>query len=273
YKPVIVLHGILDKASDMKDLAGFIRSAHPGTNITIVDMFSELKSFEPLWRQVRGISPKLRPIMEQAKDGVHMIGFSQGGITLRGIIETMPDHNVDTFIALSSPLMGQYGDTSYLNPFIPYKLRKDAYEFFYSRIAQDTLAIANYWNDPYHQKLNMEYNIFLPFINNNQSSAWINETAYKQQKANFLKLKNLVLIGGPDDGVITPWQSSHFGFYDQDLNVLDMTQQMVYLDDTFGLQTLDKRKAVHMYTFPGIEHVKWHGSEQVFDKAIKPWLT
>ena len=28
---------------------------------------------------------------------------------MRAIIETMNDHNVDTFIALSSPLMGQYG--------------------------------------------------------------------------------------------------------------------------------------------------------------------
>ncbi len=28
-------------------------------------------------------------------------------------------------------------------------------------------------------------------------------------KSNFLNLKQLVLIGGPDDGVITPWQSRH----------------------------------------------------------------
>ena len=27
------------------------------------------------------------------------------------------------------------------------------------------------------------------------------------QKKNFLKLKRLVLLGGPDDGVINPWQS------------------------------------------------------------------
>ena len=28
-----------------------------------------------------------------------------------------------------------------------------------------------------------------------------------EYKTNFLKLQQLVLIGGPDDGVITPWQS------------------------------------------------------------------
>jgi len=32
-------------------------------------------------------------------------------------------------------------------------------------------------------------------------------TEYEKFKENFLRIKNLVLIGGPDDGVITPWQS------------------------------------------------------------------
>lgn len=31
-------------------------------------------------------------------------------------------------------------------------------------------------------------------------------------KSNFEKLENLVLIGGPDDGVITPWQSRYIHF-------------------------------------------------------------
>ena len=30
-----------------------------------------------------------------------------------------------------------------------------------------------------------------------------------EYKTNFLKLQKLVLIGGPDDGVITPWQSRY----------------------------------------------------------------
>ena len=30
-----------------------------------------------------------------------------------------------------------------------------------------------------------------------------------EYKKNFLKIKQLVLIGGPDDGVITPWQSRY----------------------------------------------------------------
>ena len=35
--------------------------------------------------------------------------FHSGGLTVRAILETMDDHNVDSFISLSSPQMGQYG--------------------------------------------------------------------------------------------------------------------------------------------------------------------
>lgn len=63
----------------MEDLAGFIRKAHPGTNITIVDMYEEIESLTTaLWTQVHGMGEEIRPVMQQAKDGVHIIGFSQG---------------------------------------------------------------------------------------------------------------------------------------------------------------------------------------------------
>ena len=78
FKPVIIVHGILDHASDMEDLASFITQAHPGTNITLIKLFEELESFAPLWTQVPAMTEKIRTVMQNAKDGVHIIGFSQG---------------------------------------------------------------------------------------------------------------------------------------------------------------------------------------------------
>lgn len=78
FKPVIIVHGILDHASDMKDLASFITQAHPGTNITLIKLFEERDSFKPLWMQVSAMTEKIRPVMQDAKYGVHIIGFSQG---------------------------------------------------------------------------------------------------------------------------------------------------------------------------------------------------
>ena len=62
----------------MEDLAGFIRKAHPGTNITLVTFYEEIESFTALWTQVHGVGKEIRPVIQQAKDGVHIIGFSQG---------------------------------------------------------------------------------------------------------------------------------------------------------------------------------------------------
>ena len=39
YKPVLIMHGILAAGSNMNDLAGFIRTAHPGTQLYIVDLY------------------------------------------------------------------------------------------------------------------------------------------------------------------------------------------------------------------------------------------
>ena len=78
YKPVIIVHGILDHASDLEDLASFITQAHPGTNITLIKLYEELDSFAPLWTQVSAMTEKIRAVMQYAKDGVHIIGFSQG---------------------------------------------------------------------------------------------------------------------------------------------------------------------------------------------------
>ncbi|KAL9983054.1 hypothetical protein ACROYT_G005178 [Oculina patagonica] len=257
----------------MEDLASFITEAHPGTNITLIKLFEEAESFKPLWMQVSAMTEKIRPVMQEAENGVHIIGFSQGGLTVRAILETMDDHNVDSFIALSSPQMGQYGDTSYLKPYLPAIATKDIYIFFYTAYFQRTFSLANYWNDPYHEDKNYEFNVFLPVVNNINSSKFFNDTVSKKFKENFMRIKNLVLIGGPGDGVITPWQSSHFGFYNTNLTVVNMKNQQVYLEDTFGLRTLDERGSIHQYTFPGVNHTHWHGTKKVFDEAIEPWLT
>jgi len=78
---------------------------------------------------------------------------------------------------------------------------RTAYELFYSDIGQHT-SVGNYWNDPHHQYLYQNYSRFLPYINNEIESSQSN--SYKD---GITRLNKLILIGGPDDGVITPWQS------------------------------------------------------------------
>lgn len=147
-------------------------------------------------------------------------GYSQGALLARVILQTYPEHNVHNFISLSGPQAGQYGSLSkvcfiyiiilinlcliladFLHVIFPNIALKTAYELFYSRIGQHT-SVGNYWNDPHHQMLYYEYSQFLPYVNN-----YIKTNRSQLFKEGLVKLNKMVLIGGPDDNVITPWQS------------------------------------------------------------------
>ncbi|XP_059571247.1 lysosomal thioesterase PPT2 isoform X2 [Alligator mississippiensis] len=201
YKPVIVVHGLFDSPADFQHLLGFINETHPGTNVTVVDLFDHSESLRPLWLQVEGFRRAIAPIMANAADGVHLLCYSQGGLICRALLCTMPEHNVDTFISLSAPQMGQYGDTVYLKWLFPQHVKTNIYRICYTQLGQD-VSICNYWNDPHHRDLYLNSSSFLALLNDERlhpnASAW---------KRNLLRIQNMVLIGGPDDGVITPWQS------------------------------------------------------------------
>lgn len=101
--------------------------------------------------------------------------------------------------------MEKYGfyfiSAAFLHLFFPNLVCKTAFELFYSRVGQHT-SVGNYWNDPHHQSLYYNYSVFLPYTNNELLSSHSPDF-----KEGLLKLQRFVMIGGPDDGVITPWQS------------------------------------------------------------------
>lgn len=147
------------------------------------------------------------------------IGYSQGGLLSRAILEAFPNHCVKHFISLSSPQAGQYGSkyffcaifvaffvtkllsAAFLHLIFPNLVAQTAYQLFYSFVGQHT-SVGNYWKDPQRIELYLQYSSFLPYVNNELES--INSTRFRE---GILKLELMVLIGGPDDGVITPWES------------------------------------------------------------------
>ncbi|MED6292879.1 Lysosomal thioesterase PPT2-A [Characodon lateralis] len=266
YKPVIIVHGLFDSSEDFKTLKRFINESHPGTNVTVIDLFDRGASLEPMWKQVAGFKAAIYPIMQNAADGVHFICYSQGGLVCRGILSTLPDHNVHSFISLSAPQAGQYGDTDYLKYLFPQFVKANLYHLCYTAIGQ-RVSICNYWNDPHHRDLYVNSSDYLALINSERTNP--NSTEWKE---NFLKIQKLVLIGGPDDGVITPWQSSQFGFYDDNETVVEIQRQDLYLKDVFGLKTLAARGDLIFCSFPGVQHVWWHSNETVFHTCIEKWL-
>lgn len=266
YKPVVFMHGLLSDRNETNDLARWIHEAHPGTDTFAIPMFENTHSLHNMLEQVQKTSQTLIKYMVKYSDGIHLVCFSQGGLICRGVLE-LTRHNVDTFISLSSPQAGQYGVPGIFKQVFPDKIRDELYIFAYTDVGQE-ISVCNYWNDPYHQDLYKKYSDFLAVFNNETHNSRSHEF-----KENFLRLKKLVMIGGPDDGVITPWQSSHFGFYDDKLQIQEMKTHMWYKEDSFGLQTLDMRGSLITYSIPGVNHTKWHSTKSVFVNNILPHLT
>lgn len=75
----------------------------------MIDLLHGRHSLAPMWDQVEAFGAVVRQFSQDNLDGVHLLCYSQGGLICRGIIESMPDINVSTFVSLSSPQGGQYG--------------------------------------------------------------------------------------------------------------------------------------------------------------------
>ncbi|KAB0793029.1 hypothetical protein PPYR_08236 [Photinus pyralis] len=265
YKPTVLLHGILTGSECMTLIKDRIQEKHPGTVVYNIDRFGGWSSLDSMWYQIQQLKMDILNISQSHPEGFNFLGYSQGGLLGRALIQDLPDHNVHNFISLSSPQAGQYG-TEFLHIIFPNLALKTAYELFYSRVGQHT-SVGNYWNDPHHQSLYYSYSDFLPYINNE-----IGSNKSEQFKAAILKLNKLVLIGGPDDNVITPWQSSQFGYFNLNETVVKLVDRDIYIEDTIGLRTLDKKGKLILITVPGIDHYMWHINETIVDQYILPYL-
>ncbi|KAH8403063.1 hypothetical protein KR222_003892 [Zaprionus bogoriensis] len=265
YRPVVILHGILSGAESMTLLVRQIEQLHPGTVVYNCDKFSGWYSLENAWWQVDQVRDYIDQIGRLHPEGIIVLGYSQGGLLARAAIQSLPNHNVKTFISLSSPQAGQYG-TSFLHLIFPDLAAKTAFELFYSRVGQST-SVGGYWNDPHKQELYMKYSQFLPLINNEKKSS--NSTSFKM---GMVRLNKLVLIGGPNDGVITPWQSSHFSYYNESLDVIPFYQRDIYVDDSIGLRTLLNADKLIIIVKPHVHHLTWHTNRKVINQVIMPYL-
>ncbi|XP_054741467.1 lysosomal thioesterase PPT2 homolog [Anastrepha obliqua] len=265
FKPVVLMHGVLSGAEKMEVLVHEIEKGHPGTKIYNCDKYSGWSSLENSWRQVAEFRNYLNEIGKIHPDGINVVGYSQGGLIARAAIQTLPSHNVRTFISLSSPQAGQFG-ANFLHLIFPDLAANSAYELFYSNVGQH-ISIANYWNDPLEQDLYFKFSKFLPIINNEFPT--LNSSQYKSA---LLRLNKMILVGGPNDGVITPWESSHFGFFNQTFNTIPLHKRKIYTADTIGLKTLEENGKLIIVIKPFVHHLTWHTNRRVIQEVILPYL-
>ena len=269
---ILHMHG-LDERFDVPDHRSFKKYIEEQSNLPVhlIDAFNgRMPSLTPLEEQVPQILEKVKVIAAQY-DKVIAVGYSQGGVIWRGMIEAWDDHNVDTFISIASPQHGIAGPPPLLKKMVPFidnfSRTPTFYLFVYSPVGQK-LAPLNYYLDPYHYERYLKHANFFPRLNNEKGT----DEEKARQKANFLKLRKLVLVGGPDEDALRPRESAQFGFYtergNRDNEVIPMEETRFYKEDLFGLKSLDERGGVVMCTVAGLTHTQFRDDKTVMDKCV-----
>lgn len=264
--PIIFMHGLFSSYKDAYGLMEVLIEDHPGQPIYFLDINNNLDSFKSLKTQIKEVQELIRQIInehqDEFKNGFHFIGHSQGGLLSRSVIEESTDFVIKNYISLAGVQNGEYGNCQLLVPFIDCS---QASYILYSKIFRDSLSVAQFWRDVNYSYY-LEWNQFLPYINNEIET---NET--EKRKKNFLGIENVYLFASRDDELISPWQSSHFGFYDENnKTVIPMKEQNIYKKDLFGLKSLGNK--LHLIEIPGIKHGEWIRNKELIRKDILPLL-
>lgn len=65
---------------------------------------------------------------------------------------------------------------------------------------------------------------------------------------------------------------SHFGYFDEDGEVVPFYRRKIYTNDDIGLKTLFKEGRLSVLTYPHVHHFAWHTNETVIREIIIPHL-
>ena len=281
YKPVIMMHGVGSDAGEMNLIGKILAEDHPGTVATSLKVFENDASWmNPLQKQVPGIIDAVREIVASNSSlfggGYHFVCKSQGALLCRFVLEEMNDHNVSTFISLAGPQVGVYGPGFFKGAPWPLpglavdEIWRVVYEPPLGESMQNHVSDANMWRDPKHLDEFVTSNPVLPLYNGHASDA-----AIARYKANFVRLKSAVFCvgsGNEFDGGISPWQTGVWGSMDAAGRMVNMTEQRFYVNDTFGLRTLNESGRLLFTIIPGASHGDWTGDADLIRRAVVPRL-
>lgn len=158
------------------------------------------------------------------------------------------------------------------------KVQRDfAVELTQHKEFQDEISFTNLTRMPSRNDW-LATNSFLPRINNvNKRESAEDIADQERRKNNFLKLKAAHFLVSPQDGYVAPWQISVFGHYSEvdsieeietkfaDFKIVEMRDTIEYQEDTFGLQSLDKRGGLHLNVVPNVPHNAWFTDSSLMD--------
>ena len=193
-----------------------------------------------------------------------ILSISQGGLLARYIIQKCEmKGKVKKLVSFGGPMMGVSKVPFCLDGVVCYIINTLADFFIYSKKIQNNIGPAGYYRTPAHLDDYKDSESFLVQLNNE------GKDFDEKSKKKFSELESLMLIGFKKDKMIAPKETAEFCEYDKNYNLIPMNMTEVYIKDLFGLQTLDKKKAIHVHYIDG-EHIEFDQNDLL--KYAIPYL-
>jgi palmitoyl-protein thioesterase len=192
-----------------------------------------------------------------------LVGFSQGTIMSRYIIQNCKlNGSVRNFISFGGPLNGQYPPRcGWLDLGCIYTKYMDG-AMAYDDDHQENFAWASYWKDPAHYQQYLDQSTWLAEANN--------EVNYSEaRRQSMLDLNGALFIKWDAETTISPAESSWWGGYDKNFNVIDRFHDDVYLEDLVGIKTLEEEGRALFISIPG-KHMEYTFTQ--IDEIIIPFI-
>ncbi|KAJ3309697.1 hypothetical protein HDV04_005814 [Boothiomyces sp. JEL0838] len=241
-------------ATTPKSVHTIIKSAAPerrsmNTILSLMDTLL-LEINGDLNEKIEYVCQELSAIPE-LKNGFNGIGFSQGGLFLRGLVQKCDSIKMVNLMTFGSPHAGVADIPNCEEESANCSLMRSIVKtgVYWSWI-QSSVVQAQYYKDWKNLDKYLESNIFLPDLN--QELEDINPDYTSKMKS----LKRLVLIKFEQDHMIVPKETAWFGFYDEKGQVVDLKNQEWYKSNKLGLKDMDSQGKLYFVSLPG-EHMKF----------------
>ena len=268
--PVLIWHGLGDSADadGLKEVATLVDEVNPGTYTYMIAVGGTAGSADRQASFFGNVTQQIDSVCEMlAKDNilrtapaVDALGFSQGGIFLRGLLERCNAPKIRSLITFGSPHNGIAefqkckSTTDWVCQGANALLKSST---VWSDFIQSRLVPAQYYRDTKDFEQYLEHSNFLADINNERV---LKNVSYAE---NLAKLERLVMILFDGDKTLIPKESAWFAEFNETENsVTPLHHRPIYTEDWIGLKQLDKKG--------GLKYVKLDGEHMQFkDKDLR----
>lgn len=247
HRPLVLWHGLGDNynSSGMKRATEIFNQVHPDIYIHSVSIDADPKTdenkslFGDANIEVQIACDQLSGIPELS-EGFDAVGFSQGGLLLRALVERCLAVKVHNLVTFGSPHAGvmqmpMCGDKEWFCKRRNHFLEAHVWD---ERI-QKSVIPAQYFRDPYEYDKYIAYSHFLADVNNEQY------TFSEPYRRNLALLHKLVLVSFLQDATVVPKESAHFEEEDPLTGkIVPFNETRLFKEDLIGLQSLYLDKKV-----------------------------